>query len=250
MAPVFIAASSRCFSELPFEEACRNIIDLEYDRIDVWMDESSGHLKPSEVISDPDGFVVRCREVSRLTPTAFTLAHDVEPDTMAALCQLARQLRITQITVPAAQLGTPFNSEIDRLRGFVATANEAAVRISIHTKTGQLTEDPHTAVELCQSVRGLGLTLDPSYYICGPHRGQSWDMVFPYVYHTLLRDTSDKELQVQVGLGEVDYARMIQQLQREEYNRTLSVDFDPEMMDVNIRPLEMRKLRLLLETLL
>lgn len=247
---MFIAASSRCFADMPFEEACRNIIDLEYDRVDIWMDESSGHLKPSEVTSDPDAFIVTCREVSRLTPMSFTLAHDVDPDLMKKLCLLARQLRITQISVPAAPLGTPFNSEIDRLRGFVTTANEAAVRISIHTKTGHLTEDPHTAVELCQSVRGLGLTLDPSYYICGPHRNQSWDQVFPYVYHTLLRDTSEKELQVQVGLGEVDYARMIQQLQREEYNRTLSVDFDPAMMDLNLRPLEMRKLRLLLETLL
>ena len=247
---MFIAASSRCFSDVPFEQACRNIIDLEYDRVDVWMDESSEHLKPSKVLADPDGFVVRCREVSRLTPVAFTLAHDVEPEVMKKLCQLAKQLKITQITVPAAQLGTPFNSEIDRLRGFVAIANEAAVRVSIHTKTGQLTEDPHTAVELCQSVRGLGLSLDPSYYICGPHRSQSWDQVFPYVYHTLLRDTSEKELQVQVGLGDVDYARLIQQLQREGYRRTLSIDFDPAMMDLNIRPLELRKLRLLLETLL
>ena len=70
------------------------------------------------------------------------------------------------------------------------------------------------------------------------------------MYHTLLRDTSEKELQVQVGLGEVDYARLIQQLQREDYRRTLSIDFDPTMMDLNIRPLELRKLRLLLETLL
>jgi sugar phosphate isomerase/epimerase len=247
---VFIAASSRCFSDLKFEEACRNIVDLEYDRIDIWLDESSNHLKPSEVASDPDAFVLRYRDLRRLTPVAFTVAHDVDNETMTGLCATAKLLRVTQITVPSSPIGTPFNSEIDRLKQFVTIGNEAGIRISIHTKTGQLTEDPHTAVELCQSVRGLGLSLDPSYYICGVHKNVSWDQVFPYVFHTLLRDCTEKQVQVQVGLGEVDYARIIQLLAREDYQRALSVDFDCEQMKDDMRALEMRKLRLLLETLL
>jgi sugar phosphate isomerase/epimerase len=247
---VFIAASSRCFSDLKFEEACENIVHLEYDRIDIWLDESSNHLKPSEVAGDPEGFVHRYRDLSRLTPVAFTVAHDVDTETMKGLCATAKLLRVTQITVPSSPIGTPFNSEIDRLKQFVAIGNEDGIRISIHTKGGQLTEDPHTAVELCQSVRGLGLSLDPSYYICGVHSNQSWDQVFPYVYHTLLRDSTDKQIQVQVGLGEVDYARIMQLLAREDYHRALSVDFDRAQMDDEALALEMRKLRLLLETLL
>ncbi len=247
---MFIAASSRCFSDLKFEEACQNIVDLEYDRIDIWLDESSNHLKPSEVAGDPESFVFRYRDQSRLTPVAFTVAHDIDTETMRGLCAAAKLLRVTQITVPSSPIGTPFNSEIDRLKQFVAIGNEDGIRISIHTKGGQLTEDPHTAVELCQSVRGLGLSLDPSYYICGVHSNQSWDQVFPYVYHTLLRDSTDKQIQVQVGLGEVDYARIMQLLAREDYKRALSVDFDRGQMDSETLALEMRKLRLLLETLL
>ena len=57
-------------------------------------------------------------------------------------------------------------------------------------------------------------------------------------------------MQVQVGLGEVDYARIIQLLDREGYQRALSVDVDCGQMDDEMRALEMRKLRLLLETLL
>jgi len=247
---VFIAASSRCFADLSFEDACRQIVDLEYDKLDVWMDESSNHLKPSEVAADADAFALRCRDLTRLMICSFTVEHDVDPDTMRGLCAAAKAIRIAQITVPAAVLGTPFNSEIDRLKEFVAIGNESGIRISLHTKTGHLTEDPHTAVELCQAVRGLGLSLDPSYYICGPHRNQDWDQVFPYVLHTHLRDTTPTELQIQVGLGEMDYARLIQQLKRENYTRALAVDFYPSMMDPTTRPLEMRKLRLLLETLL
>lgn len=245
---MFISASTRCFSELRFEDACQQLADLEYEKVDVWLDEGSNHLKPSEVATVPEDFARRCRELTRVLPIAFTLEHDVPAATIRGVCAAARILRITQVTVPASPLGTPFNSEIDRLKEFVGIANEHGIRMAIHTKTGTLTEDAHTAVELCQSVRGLGLALDPSYYICSP-RQQTWDQVFPYVLHTFLRDSTDKELQIQVGLGEIDYGRLVQQLEREGYTRALSVDFFPSLMDPETRPLELRKLRLLLETL-
>lgn len=245
---MFIAASTRCFEEMGFEDACREIVDLEYDKIDIWLDESGDHLKPSEIVANPEAFVSRCRDITRLTPVAFTLAHDVEAETISALCVASKLLKIAQITVPAAPLGTPFNSEIDRLKEFVSICNESGVRLSIRTETGYLTEDPHTAVELCQSVRGLGLSLDPSYYITGPYRSQSWDQVYPYVFHTYFRDSTENDVQVQVGLGEVDYAHIMKILDREGYQRALSVDFFPSKMDLESRPLEMRKLRLLIET--
>ena len=245
---MFIAASTRCLEEKRFEDACREIVDLEYDKIDIWLDESGNHLKPSEVVASPEAFVARVHDITRLTPVALTLAHDVEPATLAALCEACKLLKVAQITVPAAPLGTPFNSEIDRLKEFVAICNESGVRLSIRTEIGHLTEDPHTAVELCQSVRGLGLSLDPSHYITGPYRNQSWEQVYPYVFHTFLRDSSATELQVQLGLGDVDYAHILKVLEREGYRRALSVDFFPAKMDLENRPLEMRKLRLLLET--
>ena len=136
------------------------------------------------------------------------------------------------------------------MREFLAVANQDGVRLSLKTETGRLTEDPHTAVELCQSVNGFGLTLDPSYYICGPSRGKSYDQVYPYVYHTQLRDTTSEQLQVQVGLGEVEYNRLINQLRREDYNLALSVEMIPEFSRDTDRALEMRKMRMLLDSLL
>ena len=53
-----------------------------------------------------------------------------------------------------------------------------------------------------------------------------------------------------VGLGEVDYSRMISQLHRFNYNRTLSVEILPELLGDSERALELRKIRMLLETLL
>ena len=247
---MFVAASTHCFGDKIFDEACNLVTDLEYDKIEIWFNERGEHLKPSVVASDPDAFFARYRETTRLTPVALCLEHDVDLATLAGLSKLAKLMRVTQITIPSSPLGTPFNAEIDRLREFLDVTNQDGVRLSIKTRAGQLTEDPHTAVELCQAVKGIGLTLDPSFYICGLNHNATFDQVFPFVYHVQLRDTTREQVQVQIGLGEVDYTRLISQLKREHYNRALSVDLFPEMIGAADRPLEMRKLRMLLETLL
>jgi sugar phosphate isomerase/epimerase len=101
---------------------------------------------------------------------------------------------------------------------------------------------------ICDSVKGLGLTLDPSHFIYGPHRGGSYEQVLRHVYHVRLRDTSKEQLQVRVGQGVVEYGKLIAQLGRFHYDRALSVDMLP-MPDVD-QFAEMRKMRLLLESLL
>ncbi|HID22560.1 MAG TPA: sugar phosphate isomerase/epimerase [Planctomycetaceae bacterium] len=247
---MFVAASTRCFADHDVVDACRLIADLEYDKVEFWLDESSEHLKPSTLVGQPETFITHFHDAVRLTPVAIHLEHDVDLETFTSLVRFCKRLRITQFTVPASPLGTPFNAEIDRLRDFLRTAGQEGIRVSIKTKTGDLTEDIHTAVELCQAVKGLGLTLDPSYYICGSHRNAPLEIAYPYVYHVHLRDTSEDAIQVPTGLGEVDYTRLIGQLRRHDYHRILSVDLFPDQLAGTDRALEMRKLRMLLETLL
>lgn len=247
---MFVSASSRCFAELPFFEACPLIADLEFDKVEIWLADGSPHLQPAGVASDPEAFALRYREVTRLTPVAFFLGCDVSPEVLGGIAKAAKLLRAAQVTVPASPLGTPFNTEVDRLRDFVARAGTDGVRVSIKTETGFLSEDPRTAVELCQAVPGLGITLDPSYFICGPHAGESFDQIYPLVYHVHLRDTTPQAVQVPVGLGEVDYSRLIAHLEKVHYRLALSVDFDASEMNSETRQLEMRKLHMLLDSLL
>jgi sugar phosphate isomerase/epimerase len=247
---VFVSASTRCFSDKSLEEACYLLDDLEFDKIELWMDDTQNQLKVSEVIRDPEGFCIRFREATRLTPVAFCLDSDIDPQAFQIITRVAKQLKVAQITLPASRLGTPFNSEIDRLREFLKVASQDGIRVSIKTKTGHLTEDPDTAIELCQAALGIGLTLDPSYYLCGPHRGGMYDQVYPYIYHTHLRDTTPDQIQVPVGLGQIDYSRIISQLERVKYSRALSVEILPELTDEAARLIELRKMRLLLESLL
>jgi sugar phosphate isomerase/epimerase len=247
---VFVAVSTRCFADVGFAETCAQIADLEFDKLEIWLDESGQHLTPAEVADDPDAFVHRYRETTRVTPVAISLGHDPDPALFGGVSKAAKQLRITQITVPASAHGTPFNAEIERLRELAQSANQDGVRLSITPQTGKLTEDPHTAVELCQAVPGLGLTLDPSYLLQMPSPDRALELVYPRTFHVHLRDSTPQQLQVQVGLGEIDYSKLISQLQRVRYDRALSIEFLPELMDPAQRPLELRKMRMLLESLL
>ncbi|MDZ4685728.1 MAG: TIM barrel protein [Planctomycetaceae bacterium] len=247
---MYIAASTHSLGALSFDEICEQFVDLEYDKIELWLSEDKSPFKPSELGGNPERFVTLYRETTRLTPVAFHLETDPGAECFANLCRLGKMMRITQITLPAGVLGTPFNEEIDRLRSRLGIANAGGMRLSLKTETGHLTEDPQTAVELCQAVPGLGLTLDVSHYMVGKYAHLSHDAVYPYVYHVHLRDSTSKQLQVPVGLGEIDYSRIIAQLDRINHCRMLSVEFVPELYGDADRHLELRKIRMLLETLL
>lgn len=246
---MFVAVSTHCFADLEFSQACSQITDLEFDKLEIWLGNEA-HLDPAALIADPDTFVNQYRELTRVTPVAITMTRDVPPSDFVSLTRVAKGLRITQITVPASPLGTPFNDEIERLRELTRISTQDGIRVSIKTERGALTEDPHNAIELCQAVKGLGLTLDPSHYLGQPSVDRALELVYPYTFHVQLRDSTPNELQVQVGLGEVDYSKVISHLARENYGRALSIDFHPELMAGQERQLELRKMRMLLESLL
>lgn len=248
-----IAATTRSLWDMSFSAACGQLQDLGFDKVEICVNEAADQLKMSDVVKNVEGTVATFRDSCRLNAVAIMVEEDPADETLdnfIAMVEMAKQLRVAQITILASPLGTPFNSEIDRLRERNKLCIAEGIRLSILTRTGLLTEDPHTAVELCQSVKGLGITLDPSYYICSSRGKVSFDVVYPNVTHLHLRDTSFTELQVPGGLGEVDYNRIIASLRQENFNRTLSVDLLAKTLSGEDRLLEMRKLRLLLESLL
>ncbi|WP_437194404.1 sugar phosphate isomerase/epimerase family protein [Planctomicrobium sp. SH527] len=246
---MFVAASTRCFAEMDFWQALDLITDLEFDRVEIWLDEN-GALKPSFVVQNSDEFIARIRDRTRLSPIAFTFAHDVDEQTFLGICRISKVLRISQLVVQSSPLGTPFNLEIDRLRSMIAIATAHGIRVGLKTQAGRLSGDAHTAVELCQAVDKLGLAFDPSYFLDPKVVDTVMELTSPYTLHAHLRDSTASQLQVQVGLGEVDYSKLIGLLERYRYNRALSIEILPEHTEASQRPLELRKLRMLLESLL
>ncbi len=249
---MFVAATSACFAHLPLDTALTRLVDLEYTCVEIMIHESEGHLKPSHVHADMKRAIQICRQTHRLTPIAYSVDIEApEPlyyEQFASCCRLAKATKVVTITIRASELGTPFNAEIERLRKLTAIAASEGVVVGLHTEVGRMTEDPGTAMVLCDQVKGLCLTLDPSHYIYGPHYGVNLEPLIKYTCHVRLRDTRKDRLQVRVGQGEVEYGKLITLLGKYNYNRALCVDIRP-MPDVD-QSAELRKMRLLLESLL
>lgn len=251
---VFVAATSRCFADLPLDAALQRLVDLEFTCVEIVIHEEGGHMKPSQVAADLDWAIRACRQTHRLTPIAFSV--DIAlPDSdkeyyaqFAACCKLAKASKVVTITIRSAELGTPFNAEVERLRALVAIASLEGVRVGLLTEIGRMTENPDNAVVFCDNIKGLGVTLDPSHFIAGPYKNSNYENVMKHVFHVRLRDSTKDRLQVRVGQGVVEYNRLISQLARFHYDRALCVDMAP-MPDVD-QLAEMRKIRLLLESMM
>jgi sugar phosphate isomerase/epimerase len=249
---VFVAASTECFGLLPLTEALERLADLEFTSVEVAVHEQGHQLRPSEVTSHLSDAIDSCRNTRRLDVVAYSLDLASSGETyyqeFQAICRLAKATKVVTLTIPSGELGTPFNEEVERLRRLVGIATFEGTRVSIKSQTGRLSGDPDTVVVLCDNVPGLGLTLDPSHYLYGPHRGKNFDKLFKYVYHVHLRDSTKDHLQVRVGQGEIEYGRLIAHLRKAGYNRALSINVT-EMEGVE-HMAELRKMRLLLESLL
>ncbi|MGW8258026.1 MAG: sugar phosphate isomerase/epimerase family protein [Thermoguttaceae bacterium] len=249
---MFVAATSQCFSNLALDAAMMQLADLDYTCVEIMIHESGGHLRPSAVFEDLEQTVMLCRQTHRLTPVAFSI--DIEaPEELyyrqfTACCKLAKSVKVVTLTVRSAELGTPFNAEVERLRELVAISSQDGIRVGLLTEGGRMTQNPDTAIVLCDNVKGLGITLDPSHYVYGSTGGVAYEQLMKYVYHVRLRDTNKTQLQVPVGHGEVEYGRLVNQLQKVHYDRALCVDIVP-LPEVE-QLAEMRKMRLLLESLL
>jgi sugar phosphate isomerase/epimerase len=254
---VFVACNTLCFSREPMESAIRHIADLEFRKIDLALFEGENHLRPSQVLENFEASTGRLRAAPSITPSAYGVDFgDAEGAVyrrrFEAICRLAKVQTVAVVTIPAAPIGTPFDDEVKRLAALAGYASREGLVLALMTDAKTLTSDPSAAAALCRAVPGLGLTLDPSHYIQGPLAGGNYDEVFPFVQNVLLRDTGRKpgEFQVRVGQGEIEYGRIVNLLERNGYDRALTVSILDSLdspFDVEV---EVRKLKLLLESLI
>ena len=251
---MFVACSTRCFSRMPFETALRRIADLEFDKIDLAIDQNGPHIRPCDVVENMDSVLHRIRHGPSLTPAALDLDFgSIDAVNLRkrfeAICRLAKPLTVAVLTIPSAASGTPLESEIERLGALSEIASREGLVLTVATKAGTLAGDAKCAATLCKSIPGLGLTLDPSYCVVS---ASAFDDLYPYVQNVHLRDTGKKphEFQVRIGQGKIEYGRIITMLERNGYDRSLTIAILDHLDNPFEVEVETRKLKLLLESLL
>jgi sugar phosphate isomerase/epimerase len=256
---VFVACSTLCFAQETLETALRQIAELEFDKFELALVEGGQHMRPSEAGDNPEAALQRLRRGPSLVPSSLYLdfgpidwSDPLHRRRFDGLCRLAKALSVAVVTLHAQPAGTPLTEEVHRLTQLSATAMREGLVLALLTHAETLTGDPQVAVDLCQAVPGLGLTLDPSHFLQSQHPQPDHDIVFPYVQNAHLRDTGQApgEFQVRVGQGQVEYARIVNLLQRHGYNRALTVAIIDRPDNPFDREVEVRKLKLLLETLI
>lgn len=258
---MFVAVSSACLPRLPLAEALDQFVHLEFTSLELDIRHDDPRLSPEQIVNDGQRYVALCKDTYRLDVCALYLDQGpIRESTyheFQAICKFAKALKVVSITVPSAELGTPFNEEVEHLRRLVGIAGMEGIRVSIKNQVGRISQDPDTLRLICNHVEGLGITLDPSYFVCGPYRDVDYEPLLKYVYHTHLRDTKKDALQVRIGQGEIEYGKLVGQLAKVNYKRALCIHIDPEGADEDPASEayqahlgELRKLRLLLESLL
>jgi sugar phosphate isomerase/epimerase len=249
---VLVATTTACFPDVPFPEVIQQLIDLEFTAIEIAIHDGGKQLTSERVANDFNEILRLIWDTHRLDITAYDAKIDATGaeyyERFRRICQLAKATKVVTINVPSAEQGTPFNEEIERLQKLVQIGGDDGVRVAIRSKIGCMSEDPDTVKNLCDYVPGLGLALDPSQYLCSNLRNRNYEKLMPHVFNTHLRDSKKDNIQVRVGQGDIDYGKLISSLQREDYDRGLCIDIIPSD-DIDVRQ-ELRKLRLLLESLL
>lgn len=249
---MFVAASNDCFHELSFEDCVEKIVDLEFSSIDLTLNDRGNHIRPSDFVDDLDKGIAQCTATRRLSIAGYNLMINKEGEeylnVFETCCKLAKATRVVTLTVESGEHGTPFNEEVERFKSLVKIGERYGVRVGMRSKAGHLSADPDTVSVICGHVKGLGLSLDPSQYVYGQERELNYDKLLDYVQTVYLRDSTKDDLQVRIGQGVIDYGKLINQLQKKGYDRTLVVDIQRQD-DVDHMG-ELRKMRLLLESLL
>ncbi len=248
---MFVCVSTECLPDMPLAAAMERLAELEFTAVEIDIREGGGHLEPAAVAADPEAAIAACIDLQRLRPVAVSFAAPESQrvyDHFEACCRLAKSLGVVTMVVESSELGTPFNGEIERLRKLVAIAAGFGGIVAVKTAADRMTQDAETTASLCRNVPGLAVTLDPSHSIYGLKKPASWEPLLKYVAHVYLRDTKPDVFQVRIGQGNVEYGKLVAQLQRVGYTRALCAHMPPlEGVD---QVAELRKMRLLLESLL
>lgn len=220
-----VGCSTLLFTRRPLAEACQSIATLGFRYVDLAVHEGWAHVNPTSIARDFERSLAAVQGALGPLQVVSCNASRHEPE---ATIRLAAALKAPVVTFPAAPPSAPWEEEVAALQRLVAVGKEAGVQVTVETHTDQLTEEPAAACRLCEEVPGLGLTLDPSHYLSGPHQGKEFGVVYPHVRHLHVRDAGRggwPENMVEFGRGQVPWASVLAGLRGVGYDEGITIEY-------------------------
>jgi sugar phosphate isomerase/epimerase len=235
--PNHVIVSTLNWSEQSLEQAVANVAALDFGQIDLALHEGWAHVDPSDLARGPDRIkqqadringLISMHQMKRVAAFNVGLKEGDRADhrrRLAAVCDLARALDVSVLTLMSAPWGSPVEAEAERLKSLLPIAQERGVQLTVQTHYQQVTATAGGAVQLCELVPGLGVTLDPSHLYAGPNQGADYATVLPFVRLVHLRDATVKHLQVPAGTGSVDFGWLVERLHALDYEGKFAIKY-------------------------
>ena len=247
---MFVAASTRCFSDMPFTRSLQKLAELEFHSVEVVVGYGESDINPDWLTKDLSSVVRLCFSQRQITP--YAVFADISADDpkfysiferCARLCQA---LKAVTLVVKSSPVGTPYNEEFERLQKMARYGLGTGVVISVLTERSAISGSIDSLTSLCNGVPELTVALDPSHFIYGYKKPVSYEPIISRVSHVRLRDTTESEFQVQIGQGALEFSKLVNQLTKVGYRRALCVDL--ATFPNSDQESELRKMRLLVES--
>jgi sugar phosphate isomerase/epimerase len=230
------ACSTLCQLKQPTEKAFQAIAGAGFKWLDLSCLSWAPHVNAAKLAADFEPEAIRVERaldasglrVANLTFDAIeTLPFEKYEAQFRALVQLAARLEARLINLMAPSAKCDRADQVAKLRKLQQIAREGGVILTAETHCNQITEWPADAVQLCQEVPGLKLTLDPSHYFAGPNQGASFDQIYPLVEGTGLRAGGRdwNSIQLAWGEGPIDFAEVIRKLKAAGYRGFFAVEY-------------------------
>lgn len=247
---MFVAASTHCFPDVPFTRSLQKLAELDFHSVEVVVGYGKSDINPEWLTQDLPSVARMCFSQRQVTPyTVFVDIPVADPkyysifERCTRLCQL---LKAVTLVVKSSPLGTPYNEEFERLQKMTRFGLGTGVVISLLTERESISGSIDSLSSLCNGVRELTVTLDPSHFIYGYKKPISYEPIISRVSHVRLRDTTETEFQVQIGQGVLDFSKLVNQLTKVGYRRALCIDL--ATCPSSDQEGELRKMRLLVES--
>lgn len=252
---MYLLCSTLCYARQPLDVALERIAELEFAGVELGVLRRGGaHPVLAEIIEQPTEAADRLKRISPLPVRAVYADFPVNGEgphdaAFRSLVRFTHGVRATLLTIPAASSEASIEQEAERLRRYALLAAEEGITLCVEFRRGTLAGTLEGVAELHRAAPHVWLTLDVGDFVASGYDLKGGEAIYPLVQHVHLRDAAPDSPSEPLGRGNVDYSRLLSHLERQGFRRGLSVEYvDEPPLPFEVHP-EVRKLKLLMETL-